>query len=162
MDTDIQNDGQTSSDLFRPAKRRKFYRKRNDSEDEDRPKAADSSVLPPEPMTVDELIAREGDIPAPQEQSEEDRRLSIADILRQRKAAQRRKGGIEFTNLNTSNTTTPQPSDALIEKEDEIPADIKSVIERFAPQTGQITETTDKHMYVPPFLFQPPSTMCSE
>ncbi|KAK3175114.1 hypothetical protein OEA41_002360 [Lepraria neglecta] len=146
MDTDIQNDGQTSSDLFRPAKRRKFYRKRTDTEDEDSPKAADSSMPPPEPMTVDELIAREGEIPAPQEQSEEDRQLSIADILRQRKAAQRRKGGIEFTNLNTSNTTTLQASDALIEKEDEIPADIKSVIERFAPQTGQITETTDKHI----------------
>ena len=123
------------------------------TEDEDPPRAADSSMPPTEPMTVDELIAREGDIPAPQEQSEEERQLSITDILRQRKAAQRRKGGIEFTNLNTSNTTTPQPSDALIEKDDDIPADIKSVIERFAPQTGQITETTDKHMYVPPVLF---------
>lgn len=159
MDTDMQAEGQNSSDLSRPAKRRKFYRKRNDSDDEIPPKAADSFAPPPEPMTVDELIAREGDIPAPSEEAEEDRQLSIADILRQRKAAQRRKGGIEFTNLNNSYATTPQPSDALVPKEDEIPADIKSIIERFAPQTGHITETTtDKHMYVLPF---PPPTPTS-
>ena len=151
MDTGIQDDGQTPLDLFRSAKRRKFYRKRNDTDDDDLPKArAESSTPPPEPLTVDELISQEGDTPTPQEQPEEDRSLSVAEILRQRKAAQRRRGGIEFTNLTTSNSTTPQPSDTLVAKEDELPADIRSVIERFAPQTGQISEATDKHMYVLP------------
>ncbi len=154
MDSDTQNDGQNSADLFRPAKRRKSYRKRTDLEEEEAPKAeSHRSVPPPEPMTVDELIGRNGHNPQPQEKAEEEAALSIAEILRHRKATARRRGGIEFTNNNPSNSTTPQPSDALIEREDQTPADIKSVIERFAPQTGQVTDTTDKHMYI--FPLQP-------
>ena len=153
MDSDTQNDGQNLADLFRPAKRRKPYRKRIDLEEEDPKPESHKSVPPPEPMTVDELIARNGHSTPPQEKADEEAALSITEILRHRKAIARRRGGIEFTNNNPSDSTPPQPSDALIEREDEPPADIKSVIERFAPQTGQVTDTTDKHMYI--FLLQP-------
>ena len=155
MNRDAQNDGQHSADLFRPAKRRKCYRKRTDLEEEEEAPKPEShrSVPSPEPMTVDELIARNGHNTPPQEKSDEEAALSIAEILRQRKATARRRGGIEFTNNNPPNSTTPQLSEALIEREDETPADIKSVIERFAPQTGQVTDTTDKHMYI--FPLQP-------
>ena len=154
MDGDTQNDRQDSADLFRPAKRRKAYRKRTDLEEEEAPKPeSHRSVPPPEPMTVDELIAQNGHNTLSQGKAEEEAALSIAEILRSRKATARRRGGIEFTNNNPSNSTTSQPSDALIEREDETPADIKSVIERFAPQTGQVTDTTDKHMYI--FPLQP-------
>lgn len=155
MDQDAQNDEQHSADFFRPAKRRKCYRKRTDLEaEEDAPKPESHKSVPsPEPMTVDELIARNGHTTPPQEKSDKEAALSIAEILRHRKAIARRRGGIEFTNDNPSSSTTPQPSEALIEREDETPADIKSVIERFAPQTGQVTDTTDKHMYI--FPLQP-------
>ena len=160
MDRDAQNDEQSSADLFRPAKRRKCYRKRTDFEEEEEPPKPEShrSVPSPEPMTVDELIARNGHNTPPHEKSDEEAALSIAEVLRQRKATTRRRGGIEFTNNNPSNSTTPQPSEALIEREDETPADIKSVIERFAPQTGQVTDTTDKHMYIFPLQPQLPPT----
>ena len=151
MDRDVQSDGQHSADLFRPAKRRKCYRKRTDFEEEEAPKPESHRSVPsPEPMTVDELIARNGHNTPLQEKSDEEAALSIAEILRHRKATARRRGGIEFTNNNPSDSNTPQPSEALIEREDETPADIKSVIERFAPQTGQVTDTTDKHMYILP------------
>ena len=153
MDSDTQNDGQNLADLFRPAKRRKPYRKRTDLEEEGPEPESHIPVPPLGPMTVDELIARNGHNTPPSEKAQEETALSIAEILRHRKATARRRGGIEFTNNNPSDSTPPQPSDALIEREDETPADIKSVIERFAPQTGQVTETTNKHMYI--FPLQP-------
>ena len=153
MDSDTQNDCQNLADLFRPAKRRKAYRKRTDHEEEGPEPESHIPVPPLEPMTVDELIARNGHNTPPKEKAQEETALSIAEILRHRKATARRRGGIEFTNNNPSNSTTPQPCDALIEREDEPPSDLKSVIERSAPHTGQVTETTDKHMYI--FPLQP-------
>ncbi len=125
-------------DSFRPNKRRKFYRRRSDTPDERAVVAAPSAAaIPPQPLTVDELIAQNGP---------EELQLSVTEIVRQRKAAQRRRGGIEFTNLNISSSAVPQSSDALVETEDGVTADIKSVIDRFAPQTGQVSEAADKHM----------------
>ncbi|CAD6568375.1 MAG: hypothetical protein ASARMPRED_001692 [Alectoria sarmentosa] len=144
-----QTQGENSSDLFRPSKRRKFYRKRTDAENEGSP--AISS--PPESMTVDELISHEGRLTQPPDQKSDEESLPVAEILRQRKAALRRTGGIEFTNSYASASNRPQTNDALIVKEDDTPADIKSVIERFAPQTGQVSDVVDKHMYA----FPPPA-----
>lgn len=138
-----------STDFPRPAKRRRFYRKRTGTEEDDAPHvSAAQSVIVPKVQTIDELVARNGHITKPPTQSEE-APLSVAELVRQRKAIQRRRGGIEFTNLNptTSTIDVPQHSDTLGEKDD-TPADIKLVIGRFAPQTGQVSEATDKHMYV--------------
>lgn len=104
-------------------------------------------------MTVDELITHQGRFSESQDQKSEEESLPVAEILRQRKAALRRTGGIEFTNSHASASNRPQTSDALIVKEDDTPADIKSVIERFAPQTGQVSDVADKHMYA----FPPPT-----
>ena len=139
-----------SSELSRPSKRRKFYRKRTDPEDEDEAPTTTSSAPPsPHSMTLDQLISHHAHLTdtETQHQEKEDEPSSIAEILRQRKATSRRKGGIEFTNAHASTSSTPQTSDALVAKEHEIPADIKAVIERFAPQTGQLSDVADKHMY---------------
>lgn len=162
MDINMQEDGQIPSDVFRPVKRRKFYRKRSDAEENEASDAAPLSSIPtiasPGLQTVDELISQKGGTPgAAERQDEEDGPLSVAEILRQRKAAQRRRGGVEFSNLNSSSSApaTPQTSDALVEREDEVPVDIRSVASRFAPQTGQVSESVnDKHMYVLPLPFQ--------
>ena len=135
-------------DLFRPTKRRKFYRKRTELEDESLP--SPSSSPRPQPMTVDELISHHAQSTETQDQGLNEDSLSVADILRQRKAALRRKGGIEFSNAQSSTSTTPQTNDALMLKEDDTPADIRAVIERFAPQTGQVSDVADKHMYAFP------------
>ena len=136
------------SDLVRPTKRRKFYRKRTDLDDETSP--SPSCSPPQQPMTVDELISHHAQITDIQDQKLNEDPLSVADILRQRKAALRRKGGIEFSNAQSSSSTTPQTNDALTLKEDDTPADIRAVIERFAPQTGQVSDVADKHMYAVP------------
>ena len=150
MQSSPQSEGENSSDLFRPSKRRKFYRKRTDAEDEG--SSTISSAPPPASMTVDELISHHAHRTETEDRRTEGEPLSIAEILRQRKAALRRKGGIEFTNSHTSTSTKPQTSDALVLKEDDTPADIKSVIGRFAPQTGQVSDVADKHMYAFPRL----------
>ena len=137
-----------SSELFRPSKRRKFYRKRTNVEDES--SSIPSSPPPPPSMTVDELISHHAHLTDTQHLKTDEEPLSVAEILRQRKAALRRKGGIEFTNSRSSTSTTPQTSDALVVKEDDTLADIRSVIERFAPQTGQVCDVADKHMYAFP------------
>ena len=146
MESNPQREGDNSSDLFRPSKRRKFYRRRTDAEDRASPTLS-STPPPPESMTLDQLISRHGHLAESQEQKTDEESVSVAEILRQRKAALRRKGGIEFTKSHTSTPSTPQTSDALILKEDDTPADIKSVIERFTPQTGHISDVADKHMY---------------
>ena len=156
MESDPQFEGENSLDLFRPSKRRKFYRKRTDAEDEGLPTLPSPPPPPPPPplesMTVDELISHHAHLNESQNEKADEEPLSVAEILRQRKAMMRRKGGIEFTNSHTSSSTTPHTSDALLVKEDDTPADIKSVIERFAPQTGQVADVADKHMYAIPNL----------
>lgn len=154
MVSDMQEPDRISTDFSRPAKRRKFYRKRTDNEDNEAPDAPASLSVPiPAPQTVDELIHQNGHNAKGPTPSEGEAPLSVADLIRQRKAIQRRRGGIEFTNLDltTSTRDIPHPKDVPIEKDD-TPADIKSVIGRFAPQTGQVSEATDKHMYVCPSL----------
>ena len=149
MQSDQPSEGENnSSDLFRPSKRRKFYRKRTDLDDEGSP--IPSSPPHPHSMTVDELISHHAHLTDNHDLKADEEPLSVADILRQRKAALRRKGGIEFTNSHTSTSNTPQTNDALILKEDDTLADIRSVVERFAPQTGQVSDVADKHMYVLP------------
>ena len=145
MESSPRAESENSADLFRPSKRRKFYRKRTDADDQASPPLSSTTTPPLAPMTVDEFISHHAHSTETPDQKTE--HLSVAEILRQRKAALRRKGGIEFTNSHASTSSTPQTSDALIAKEDDTPADIKSVIERFAPQTGQVTDVADKHMY---------------
>lgn len=154
MASSMQEPDRIPTDFSRPPKRRRFYRKRTNTEEDDDPHvSAAQSVIVPDVQTIDELVAQNGHTTKSPTQSEE-APLSVAELIRQRKAIQRRRGGIEFTNLNpaTSTIAVTQPSDALAEKDD-TPADIKLVIGRFAPQTGQVSEATDKHMYVwPPLL----------
>lgn len=144
MDSDLHAEEVPPPELFRPFKGRKFYRKRA-AEQVDEDDDVDAPIAPvaaSEPMTVDELISQCG------QDSSMTPQLSVQEILRQRKAAQRRKAGIEFTNHNAA-SPAPDTSSELVRRddtEDEIPEDIKSVISRFAPQTGQVTDETDKHM----------------
>lgn len=134
----------------RPIKRRKFYRKRGDDSDliptdnnlHVEPKIAANSL---EPLTIGELVSRHGDLDEGDQLEQESLRMSTAEVLRQRRAIHRKRLGIEFTNASTGATPAmPENSDALTEKDDTT-ADIKSIIDRFAPQMGQVADV-DKHM----------------
>lgn len=142
----------TSSDLnIRPFRRRKFYRKRGKVDDSATIDDINSEINKDDdaarPFTKEGLISYHGQNQDVEEQGREvDSRLPAAQILRQRKAAQRRRGGIEFTNADNSRISAAAPGngDALIEKDDTV-QEIKTVVDRFAPQTGQVADV-DKHM----------------
>jgi len=148
---DIESPETMSTDepLFRPAKRRKFYRKRNEENDGE-------NIASPVPLITQASLTRPPLTEADHEDEvseeaasdiEDSTRFAIAEILRRRKAARNRRGGIEFTNSTISSmsvSATPQPSGALSEK-DESPREVQTVVNRFAPQTGQVADV-DKHM----------------
>ena len=149
-DLEIQNDSAGFNPNVRPAKRRKFYRKRTDDEMHELAGAPASTsrqnTPPPALLTLDELVSGNGHVSDGEDQHEETH-LSVPEILRRRKAAQRRRGGIEFSNTSITHKSpsdTPQPNDAVNEK-DETSADMKMVVNRFAPQTGQVADV-NKHM----------------
>ena len=135
------------NESVRPKKRRKFYRKRLDSDDhEDVTPTYQEDAPSVTALTLDELVDTKGNIPHIN-LLDQDSNISVAEILRQRKAAQRRRGGIEFTNAPTtlqSGSALPQHSKALVAKEDTA-AELEVVVNRFAPQTGQVADA-DKHM----------------
>ena len=137
------------NEAFRPAKRRKFYRRRHD---DDEGEGQDRSELSPEPLatvplSIDELVDSHGGASEDTETQSNEKALPLSELLRLRRAVQRRRGGIEFSNAsNTSNevgsvfetnNTLPENDDAL--------ADVDMVVNRFAPQTGQVADV-DKHM----------------
>ena len=137
----------------RPFKRRKFYRKRADAEDE----AINKSVVESPhddatgSLTLDELISRASTSVDSVGKEKSGEPSSVAEILRHRKGLHRRKGGIEFT--NTSNDTKVGPSephtDVALSGEHSAVDKITTVVDRFAPQTGQVADV-DQHMYTMP------------
>lgn len=135
-----------SADTTRPAKRRKFYRKRFEDDEPENSATAASETPPSISLTLDELVIAQGILPDRGLQKDTSA-SSIADIIRQRKAAQRKRAGIEFTNSTTASKSSPiatSLSKALIGI-DEVAADLEAVVNRFAPQTGQVADV-DKHM----------------
>ena len=140
-----------------PFKKRKFHRKRTGSEDEmpDNARISESQSPPPptESLTLDELISRNSEASLIQIQEQQSAPLSLAELLRQRKALQRRRGGIGFTNTSTNSSSTlptaqikhPEP------EEQNSPTAFVTVADRFAPQTGQVADV-DQHMYAEPTM----------
>ncbi|KAI9834955.1 MAG: hypothetical protein M1819_002678 [Sarea resinae] len=147
MDMDLSETAPTSEPLFRPTKRRKFYRKREeDNEDGGNTSVTTLRTTEPSIATPPSQADTEG---STQSTAGDLTHLSMTDILRLRKAVRSRKGGIEFSarsnNVARGNSPSAGPtSDALIERE-QTPEEIQPVVNRFAPQTGQIADV-DKHM----------------
>lgn len=138
-----------------PFKKRKFHRKRTGSEDEmpDNARISDSQSPPPptESLTLDELISRNSEASLIQIQEQQSAPLSLAELLRQRKALQRRRGGIGFTNTSTNSSSALPTAQIkhLDPEEQNPPTAFVTVADRFAPQTGQVADV-DQHMYAEP------------
>lgn len=136
-----------------PFKKRRFHRKRTGYAVEEMPDKArttesPSSPPPTELLNLDETMSRNSNIAGTQSQEQRDAPLSVAELLRQRKALQRRKGGIGFSNASTTtDIALPAPQDeSPIHEEGPIQTKFTTVTDRFAPQTGQVAEV-DQHMY---------------
>ncbi|KAL8672417.1 MAG: hypothetical protein Q9168_003124 [Polycauliona sp. 1 TL-2023] len=149
MDTDT-----TIDELSRPFKRRRPNRKPVDSPPRDQALTAeppcDSNSTPRLPSTDDALA--EPPVDNLEDFDDDDQSsLSVVDILRRRRIAQRKRAGIGFTNA----TVFPRDSaaeaiaeDAILDKDASLDK-ILTVVDRFAPQTGQVADV-DKHMYAKP------------
>ncbi|KAL8750863.1 MAG: hypothetical protein Q9184_006263, partial [Pyrenodesmia sp. 2 TL-2023] len=153
MEQDKANTANFVNDMSRPFKRRKFHRKRADSpnDDLDTSGSPDISkiVLPPHTVANEPPVMSQ---PEDLEQTrDDDSHLIITELLRRRKVAQRRRGGIEFTNnapATERSVEQPRPGEEVLENEDSLDK-ILTVVDRFAPQTGQVADV-DKHMYEVP------------
>lgn len=140
----------TPSDPSLPSfKRPKYYRKR--AEIETPPPGddakSDSNEVEAKPLTLDELILHHRLDHNMTVEGDEYSQFSAAQIMRQLKAVPKRRGGIEFT-IPTVNarTDSPEPEDGdQLKDKDATAQDIKTVVDRFAPQTGQVADV-DKHM----------------
>ena len=153
VEFDVQSESTSLENGNHPAKRRKFYRRRAENEQEDLARTP-QTILPQQPaLTLDELVTLEGGV-LDLSPHDADARISVTEILRQRKAAQRKRAGIEFSNSsnNVTNAATSQFNNALITAES-IPPAIDAVVNRFTPQTGQVIDVDNKHMYVLPPLY---------
>lgn len=149
MELPTQMDTTPLDPSLRPFKRRKCYRKR--AEIEGLASGVDikseSNEEETKSLTLDELITHHGLDQNMTVEEDEDSQFSAAQILRQLKALQKRRGGIEFTiPIVNARTDSPEPEDSgQLKDKDETTQDIKTVVDRFAPQTGQVADV-DKHM----------------
>ena len=118
----------------------------------DNARVIESQSPPPatELLTLDEMISRNSEASLLQIQEQQNAPLSVAELLRQRKALQRRRGGIGFANTGTTTSTSlpPQIETPKSEVQDS-PSKFVTVADRFAPQTGQVADV-DQHMYAEP------------
>ncbi|ATZ46364.1 hypothetical protein BCIN_01g09750 [Botrytis cinerea B05.10] len=147
--------------LFRPSKKRKIYRQRNqDDENEIKPEISTNAPAPtaaaiPTEQSLDELIASNS-IPIKKEEEDgeagmEETPLNISEILRLRK--QRKKiGGVEFkaeSKIRDGNDDE-ENGDALVKYEDKDAEETQPEgglsMRRFAPQMGVVGSGVDKHM----------------
>ncbi|KAL8705506.1 MAG: hypothetical protein Q9201_001381 [Fulgogasparrea decipioides] len=147
MDDHTDHPVDLTDEVSRPFKRRRFYRKRADDDEivtvgspSDR-----SSVI--RPSDGKESLIQTSHLSDGEEQTDGHYQLPVAEILRRRRAAQKRRAGIEFTNATPvveSNTISPRPGDEVLDNGDSLDK-ILTVVDRFAPQTGQVADV-DKHM----------------
>lgn len=151
--TRMQDDKPLTDPAFRPAKRRKFYRRRDNSDSNPEPHGITSlplgGISAQTPTTLEELVKQARDSTDMVHEDDGEPQLLVAEVLRRRRAARNRRGGIEFSNVGHNTKLSSEPAHstdalALVDKDDTM-AVVKTVVNRFAPQTGQVADV-DKHM----------------
>ncbi|KAK7533173.1 uncharacterized protein J3D65DRAFT_634617 [Phyllosticta citribraziliensis] len=128
--------------LFRPRKKQKIFRKRA-TEDPDQESSA--NVIAPNTPTAE----ASNSVANSAEPGEDATGTAVADILRRRKLAHKPRGGVEFTSASTRPTTSTATTEVTTvapkATDENTPAAVEAV-KRFAPQTGLVPDTLDKHM----------------
>jgi hypothetical protein len=141
--------------LFRPSKKRKIYRQRNDALDDDEPSTFPTSpppaASPPNPQSIDELIASSSSLaPSTPSQDLEGTPVSISEILRLRKKNHKRVGGVEFRAEPGGHILRDEDGALVLrdkggEEERDLVEVESGVPRKFAPQTGTVGDV-NKHM----------------
>ncbi|KAL9596259.1 MAG: hypothetical protein Q9219_005920 [cf. Caloplaca sp. 3 TL-2023] len=139
-----------SDEASQPSKRRRFYRKRVDSSPnhEAGPVEAPSSSSKPQlPTTKNYRSPLSSSSDEEEDDVFQDAQIPITEMLRRRRAAQKRRTGIEFSNAAPAvngGADGSRPDDEILDNEDSFNK-ILTVVDRFAPQTGQVADV-DKHI----------------
>ena len=142
-------------------KRRKFYRKRVQDANSDEPGPAE----PSRSSNIPQLLVTHDADPSIISNSDDEKfgngaQMPVSEILRRRRLAQKRRAGIEFTNatpIPEGSAIEATPGDEILDNEDSF-GKILTVVDRFAPQTGQVADV-NKHMYALPKSYQAPLKM---
>ena len=147
----------SQSESFRPLKRKRFYRRRPADEGEEDGGRGPATVLTPEPSTMNDTAAEPEHVSTPPRDQIDNPTMSVQEIVRRRKLAQRHKAGIEFSKESNSEVDQPISNELSVRamdgaEGDTATAEIDLLVSRFAPQTGHVVEATDEHMYVVPTL----------
>ncbi|KAI9786789.1 MAG: hypothetical protein M1816_007796 [Peltula sp. TS41687] len=140
-DPGAQTEAMPVDPLFRPAKRRRHYRKRGDDIEAEESNAAiygtrgeESPDTEPSPSKANAM------------ENQENETIKATEILRLRQQVRNRRGGIEFVNgvrdmSITASSAEPGPErDAVASSEG-----VVGLVNRFAPQTGQVADV-NRHM----------------
>ena len=127
---DSQSPKPSSDTLFRASKRRKVYRQRETEEESD---ALFNLITPSNPQ--------EHQLTEP---NTKELGTDIVNILKLRRAGKSRRGGIEFSNSSRPRENASDGSHE-VDQRDETLEDIAIMVNRFAPQTGQVADV-DEHM----------------
>lgn len=124
---------------FRPGKKRKVYRQRDDS--------------PPTAEANDQASAAA----LPRDNASDDERATTAAALRLRNARKARTGGVGFSAAGTK-ASDDATSTALVPARDGETAVVQGgITNRFTHQTGLVSSLNDKHMYVPLLPYSHPA-----
>ncbi|KAL8771876.1 MAG: hypothetical protein Q9209_002814 [Squamulea sp. 1 TL-2023] len=154
MNDNAMNIKTSVDEISRPFKRRKYYRKRAGSPQSDQavlPETQYSSDIIPKLPSMSKTLAKSPDDPYLSLGEDDSTPISVAEILRQRRTIQKKRAGIEFSNTPTvpdSSLIEAITGDGILDKDDTLDK-ILTVVDRFAPQTGQVADV-DKHMYATP------------
>lgn len=137
----------THGSFFRASKRRKVFRRRDTDPSfiaEHQPNREFSEHR----ADVEALESREAAHPMPANVAlDETLPSAVNEVLRKRKAARSRRGGIDFSREKDANLDATQEDDshALVQRE-EAPSALVEASQRFAPQTGVVSEKHNRHM----------------
>lgn len=137
MDTEVEV---TPQNLFRSAKRRKFARRRQDSDGETPTATATESAS--------ENPAKASRTPEPIVRDESDESEHATGVVRLRRPKALHKGGIGFSATARPSSKAENAQTALVSSEDQEKETIQAMADRFQTYTGQ-GEDVDKHMYEP-------------
>ncbi|OTB08700.1 hypothetical protein M426DRAFT_18787 [Hypoxylon sp. CI-4A] len=150
--------------VFFRGKKRKTYRQRtepaDDNDDDEVLKSVETQPLPENAVTTpDTPTTSNAGASAPnqsEDAAEEEKGLSVAEVLRLRNARKARLGGVRFgasSSHGSNDATTAAPGEILdelslmIREEENKALDIAAGVQkRFAPQTGLATEMVNQHM----------------
>lgn len=126
---------------FRASKRRRVFRKRPDEDEEPSAPGAHAAEAQSTVPTIDPVSTRENE-----DGDGEGRGLSAAEIIRRRRLANNRKGGVGFSISESQRNSIARDEDSAMAIMKPEQTAVEMVQNRFTAPTGIVINEDDKHM----------------